>query len=117
MFINLSNHPADRWSAEQRDAAQALGGEIVDVPFPNIDPNASHKDVNDLARKIFDQIVNDAVAVHVAGESTFVYTFVRMCQSVGIPCFAATTERMVVENPDGTKTVAFEFKQFRPYFQ
>jgi len=121
MFINFSNHPADKWSPEQRHAAESLAGRIVDVSFPNIDPASSSEDVKRLALEYFDRIVEDSPdnnhdVIHVAGEMTFVYHFVKLCERSGIPCVAATTERMVKENPDGTKTVAFEFKQFRSYF-
>jgi len=120
MFINFSNHPSDRWSAEQRDAAVELGGNIVDVPFPNIDPASSLDDVKRTALAYLDKIVNDTseenYVIHVAGEMTFVYCFVSLCQSAGVLCVAATTERVVEENPDGSKTSKFRFVKFRPYF-
>jgi hypothetical protein len=67
-----------------------------------------------------DKIVNDNqgenYVIHVAGEVTFVHHFVLLCQSAGVLCVAATTERVVVENPDGSKTSTFRFVKFRPYF-
>jgi hypothetical protein len=120
MFINFSNHPSDRWSEEQRFAAVELGGKIVDVPFPNIEPTALLDDVKRLALVYFDKIVDDNqdenYVIHVAGEMTFVYRFVSLCQSAGVLCVAATTERVVAENPDGSKTSTFRFVKFRPYF-
>ena len=122
MFINFSNHPSDRWSEEQRAAAKELGGDIVDVSFPNIEPASSLEDVKRLALEYFDRIVEDSPddnhdVIHVMGEMTFVFCFVGLCKSAGIPCVAATTKRVAVENPDGSKTSVFEFVQFRPYFQ
>jgi hypothetical protein len=51
MLLNLSNHPSDKWSDKQREAALAISkklvkkaGEgkigIIDIPFPNIPPAA-----------------------------------------------------------------------------
>lgn len=38
VFINCSNHPSERWSREQKQAAEGYG-EIVDLPFPEVDPS------------------------------------------------------------------------------
>lgn len=40
MFVNVSNHSSKMWSAEQL-AATSKYGEIVDVQFPNIEPQLS----------------------------------------------------------------------------
>lgn len=39
MLLNLSNHPSSLWCDEQIKAAETLFGEIVDLPFPQVDPN------------------------------------------------------------------------------
>ena len=39
MFINFSNHPSVRWSAEQTAAAMKFG-DFVDVPFPDVPAGA-----------------------------------------------------------------------------
>ena len=49
------------------------------------------------------------------GEMTFTYNLVQKLNSYGHYCVASTTERVAVENPDGSKTVQFEFVQFREY--
>ena len=51
MFYNISNHPSNKWDDKQIAAASKLSeigceeftkeGEIIDIPFPNIDPNIS----------------------------------------------------------------------------
>ena len=38
MFVNLSNHPVESWGERQRSAAEAIGGEVVDFPFPEVSP-------------------------------------------------------------------------------
>ncbi len=44
-FINLTNHPSTKWGADQLAAAKKYGN-IVDIPFPAVDPEAS-SDTND----------------------------------------------------------------------
>jgi len=49
------------------------------------------------------------------GKFTFTYQFFKEMEKRSIPCVASTTERIVTENPDGSKTTLFKFVQFRPY--
>ena len=123
VVVNLTNHPSSRWSDEQRQAALDLGTEIIDVQFPNIDPEWSDSEVADLAETYIDRCKMEAETagssqvpvVVVQGEMTFVVAFVTKAAQQGIPCIAATSKRLVEENDDGTKTVKFEFCQFRFY--
>lgn len=124
-MVNLSNHPVEKWTTEQKDAAAT---HIIDEPFPNVSPTATKEDIYDLARQYIRNVVNifkdmDAETpnaehthiVHVVGEPTFVTAFVCASRGHDWKCVAATTERMSVENPDGTKMVKFRFVQFREY--
>lgn len=119
MLLNLSNHPSSAWSAEQMDAAVKKFGGVHDEPFPNIDPNADEKEISGLvieyALKVATTYPFIPRAIHVMGEMTFTYNFVDMMKRVGIPCYASTTERTVLEETDGRKTVQFQFVQFRSY--
>ncbi|MBL7785187.1 MAG: hypothetical protein JNM36_04730 [Chitinophagales bacterium] len=132
MFINLSNHPSDKWSDEQREAAMALSQSlvmpnapkntkafIVDMAFPNIPPTATTQDVIDLAEKFYNNINKQGIAkqsaVHIMGEMTFCFTLVGLLQQQGFLCVASTSERNTIENLDGSKTIVFNFVQFRPY--
>lgn len=54
-------------------------------------------------------------AIHVMGEMTFVYQFVKQASAVGLRCVASTTERIAVDKPDGTKVSEFRFVRFREY--
>ena len=49
MFINFSNHASTRWGVPQKQAAKKYG-EIVDVQFPNVNPEATSEEVHELAR-------------------------------------------------------------------
>lgn len=117
-FINLSNHPSSKWGEEQLSAARKYG-DIIDVPFPVVDPHAEPWDIAELAGLTLHNIMGildgeDAV-MHVMGEMTFVVSFILQAANFCFTCVASTTERNTVENPDGTKTVAFKFVQFRKY--
>jgi hypothetical protein len=123
MLINLSNHPLAKWSPEQRKAAEQLYGTVQDVPFPSIDPAGSLESVMNLVHETAQNCINllhrsseQLHAIHVMGEFTFTYLFVKEMEKRGILCVASTTERLVTDNPDGSKTTVFKFIQFRPYF-
>lgn len=116
MFLNLSNHPSEKWSDVQRTSAEKEYGTIQDMPFPNINPAATPDEIYQLAAEYCNKIRKiDAHAVHLMGEMTFTFCLVKMLQTIGINCVAATSERKSVENPDGSKTIHFEFVQFRKY--
>lgn len=118
ILINLSNHPSSKWGEEQLAATEKYC-DIIDVPFPAVDPYATSEDIDKLAEDILDNIMDilegrDA-EIHVMGEMTFVVAFVKRAADAWFKCLASTTERNTVENPDGTKTVSFKFVQFRRY--
>lgn len=118
MFINLSNHPSSKWTSSQVEAAAKLGGEVTDLPFPNVAPTASLSDVECLAVETAKNVPEGAVVL-VQGEFTLTTALVSLLTSKGVLCVCATTERRSVEStrPDGTvvKTAEFSFIQFRVY--
>lgn len=118
MLLNLSNHPSSAWSLEQMSAAIAQFGGVIDVPFPNIDPHASSQAVRNVVEDYIEiALVNhgEIKHIHIMGEMTFVHRFVKRVMPDGINCYASTTERTVLEEADGRKTVQFKFIQFRQY--
>ena len=124
MLLNLSNHLVEKWSREQREAGEREFGKIIDLPFPHLDPSASleaiRESVQQYVLKCSDKIAGDtmkeATAIHLMGEFTFTYQLLKEMEKRGILCVASTTERIVTDNPDGSKTTVFKFVQFRPYF-
>ncbi len=118
MFLNLSNHPSANWSAEQTEAARRLSGEIVDMPFPAVDPAGDEDYIASLANEYCARVLETAgtqpLIVHVMGEMTFTFALVQRLHTIGIPCVASTTERVIVEH-DRVKTSVFKFIQFRKY--
>lgn len=118
LLINLSNHPSANWGARQREAAE-MYGEIEDMTFPAIPPEAGEGEITDLAEEYVARIEERAetrdVTVHIMGEMTFCYAVITRLQSLGIPCLSSTTRRQITEAADGVKEVHFDFETFREY--
>lgn len=116
MLLNLSNHPSSSWSERQLIAASQYG-DIVDMPFPNIDPYATIDQIKLLAENYLADIRKmDPTAIHLMGELNFTFCLVQLLLGLGYHCIASTSERMV-EEKDGKKIISFNFVQFRPYFE
>lgn len=118
LFINLSNHPSSSWTAEQLAAAEAFG-ELVDMPFPQVAPDATANDIKTLAKaqvaSIMKQAETHTVTVHVMGEMSLIYRIVRMLSERGIRCVCSTSYRVVKDQGDGRRLVEFNFNSFRDY--
>ena len=119
MLINLSNHPSDKWSEAQTAAANEQFGEIVDLPFPQIAPDATKADIAHIAQDYLTRVQqigqpNDT-AIHIMGEMTLTFALVQMLKDAGYRCYASTTVREVYESEPGKKTVIFQFVSFREY--
>lgn len=119
MLINLSNHPSDKWSESQTAAANEQFGEIVDLPFPQIEPDATKADITKIAQDYLTRVQqigqpNDTT-IHIMGEMTLTYQLVGMLKDAGYRCYASTTVREVYEQEPGKKTVIFQFVKFREY--
>jgi CRISPR-associated Csx2 family protein len=119
LLINLSNHPYSSWATEQTNAAQLQFGEICDLSFPQIQPQATKKEIHTLALDYLQRIQQlgppPTTAIHIMGEMTFTYTLIQMLQNEGYRCYASTTTREVYEQEPGKKTTIFKFVNFREY--
>ena len=117
LFLNLSNHPSSAWSNEQLEAARQYG-EVEDMEFPTIGPDADEGAIEALAEKYEKRIMTLAkdkhLTVHIMGEMTFTYSLVERLKRKGIDCVASTTNRQVEER-DGQKLSTFQFVRFRNY--
>lgn len=118
LLVNFSNHPSRYWDNSQREASQNYG-ELLDIPFPQISPNASDDELEKMALDYVQRIVSLAeskdITVHIMGEMTFTFMVVTRLKELGIKCIASTTERKTYFNPDGTKVSEFQFVKFREY--
>lgn len=124
MLLNFSNHPSSQWPVKQKEEAKRLFGEVVDLPFPNIPPEATEKDIHQLTEEYLKKIMdikkkNSKIAIHIMGEFTFTYNMVKELEKISIPCYASTTRRVVDEIKEDEivkKISRFEFISFRKYF-
>lgn len=120
MLINLSNHPSSKWSEKQKQVANESYGEIVDFPFPNVDPTGDETYIERLADECVSTICSlsnqtENVTVHLMGEMTLSFSILKKLSNMGIECVASTTERIVNEYEGGKKEVLFKFVGFRKY--
>lgn len=125
LFVNISNHPSSSWSDGQRGAAlnnANFDQLLVDIPFPNVPPEASSYDIyimaKDLKGKVWCLADNHGVdklnvTCMVQGEATLCWYLTLLLNDWGVEVVVATTERIVTENNDGTKTSQFRFVRFR----
>ncbi|OJX88073.1 MAG: hypothetical protein BGP01_07245 [Paludibacter sp. 47-17] len=121
MLINLSNHPSSTWSEHQLHAARCSFGEVIDIPFPEIEPEWDANQVEELAKIYLDKILaiapeNQAEpVVHLMGEYIFCFKLATMLKTNDIKVLVSTSRRQSVINNDGTKTIKFSFTRFREY--
>ena len=119
MLLNLSNHPLSTWTDEQVKAAQEQYGEVVDLPFPQVSPEATPNDIQRLAEEYLSKIQTigspEQVAVHLMGELNLTFALVSLLKANGYTCVASTTERVVKELDNHQKLAEFHFVQFRKY--
>lgn len=120
-FINFSNHPSERWSEEQKQAAQELApdGVIVDVPFPQVAADADEAEIEELAEEYLDTIEKQSpAAVMCQGEFGLCYAMIRRLKEKGIRVVYSCTDRRAVERitENGVEKVSiFQFVKFRNF--
>lgn len=119
VFINLSNHGSEKWSAAQRQAAEEYGS-IADIPFPAVPSGADSAEIDRLVSEYLDRLSKyDIAAVMLQGEFVFTYRLVTKLKERGITVLSACSERRSKEYTDAegrTQRVSeFEFVQFREY--
>ncbi len=116
MLINLTNHPLEKWDQEQKKEAKKIFGQIIDMPFPDIDPAGDEQYIENLSNDYLHKILAcNPQAVHIQGEFTFTYRILNLLREHNIKCIASTTSRIMSENEDGTRTYKFKFVRFREY--
>ena len=123
MLINLSNHPSALWSQEQINAASVYG-EIFDISFPAVNPDATPQEIASMAEKLTSEVLfvlankkelNFPSAVHIMGELSLCFSTIIRLQKNHITCLCATTTRMVITDENNNKISQFCFHNFRPY--
>ncbi len=120
MLINLTNHPSNKWSDKQLDAAIEHWKEITDLAFPQIPPEWNTDQVISCAKEYLLQIkqlipAQDENAIHLMGEQMFCYYLTQLLLDDGYKVVASTTIRKDYLLPDGKNVKEFNFIQFREY--
>lgn len=118
-FINYTNHPSVNWSKEQLQAARTYG-EIIDMAFPEIEPQWDEEQVASLACQQAEEIIaQKPVAVLVQGEFTFSYMLISLLLQADIKVLAACsqrcTESVINEKQETIRRSVFKFVRFRQY--
>ena len=117
-FINFSNHPSSKWSAVQFEEARKYG-EIIDIPFPMVDPAMDSDSLKVLMDEYIQKIMSYRPNVVMCqGEMTAAFYAVSALIKNNIKVLAACSERRVSEaygNGTSIKTVEFLFVRFREY--
>ena len=113
-FVNFTNHPSDKWEAEQRQSALEYG-EIVDLPFPAVEAEADEAVINDMAASYVEKILKlQPCVVLCQGEFCLVFQVTTMLKAQGVTVLAACGKREVKEYGN-KKEVTFKFVRFRKY--
>lgn len=119
MFLNISNHKSENWSMNQTSEAKKYG-EIVDIPFPAVNPRESDEYMNDLVDEYYQKVMEyKNPIVMIQGEFVFTYRLVNKLKQAGIKVVASCSERRVTEEIDENgctiRRSQFEFIKFREY--
>ncbi len=110
IFLNISNHPLSDWPPEQVRAALRLapGARLVDLPFPQVPPEAGKADVAALMEAVLRRVPAGTTHAMVMGEFALAFALVARLERFGVECFASTTTRRPMKE-------AFRFGRFRRY--
>lgn len=121
VFINLSNHPYQKWCQDQRKAVDMLvpDAQIMDYPFPSVDSSLNEEQIIKLSEQMVTEIVAlKPTAVMCQGEFGLTFCLVTMLKRMGIKTVYGCSERKTRERQmeNGTeKVVTFSFVKFREY--
>ena len=119
MLINCSNHPYAVWPEAQREAAKPFG-EVIDLPFPQVEPKQTGDELRALTDGLAEKIeAMEPDLVLVAGEFSLLFMLVDRLLQDGVPvaCGCAARETTEFVRPDGAteKKAVFRFAGFRRY--
>ena len=108
MLVNISNHPASKWSKEQHDIAAMLFGEVYDLPSPEIPPEWNGFEVCECIDDFINEhwnLFNPLNSILLAGELSFCIALYHRLQTYNIRCYVTTSQRNTF--------IRFRFVQFR----
>lgn len=113
-FINFTNHPSEFWDQTQIEESLKYG-DIIDLPFPNVDPAATENEVLQLGQEMVEKIVSYKPSCVLAqGEFSLCFYVINQLLKQNIKVVTACSERNTVEK-DGLKISKFAFVKYREY--
>ncbi len=113
-FINLTNHPSDKWDDKQRKAAEEYGT-IIDIPFPDVPATASEEEIRQLGDNTVKIVMEqDPYVVLCQGEFTLAFRIINALMDKGVMVVAACSERDAVVSGN-KKESYFDFTKFRRF--
>ena len=121
IFVNLSNHPSQKWCQEQKMAVDKIvpDAQIVDYPFPSVESSLDEAQSIKLSEQLVTEIAAlKPSAVMCQGEFGLTFSLVTMLKRMGIKTVYGCSERKTTERQteNGTeKAVTFSFVKFREY--
>lgn len=120
MFLNITNHPVSEWPQKQIDFVHEKYGEIVEIPYPQINPTWTNEDIRRAVTELADQIDEmHPSAILVMGEFSLIFQMIDCLLQRGHKVLTACSVRntVVKSNPDGTRTkiAKYDFQCFREY--
>lgn len=120
VFINLSNHPSEKWNDFQKESALKSHSCIVDIPFPEVDPHGTTQYIDDLVKEYLDRILTYGnPTVMLQGEYLFTYRLIEQLKKLNIVVLASCSERRTIEYIDEngltSRKSEFEFIEFKEY--
>lgn len=119
IFINCSNHLSVNWQEAQKKEALKYG-EIIDVPFPDVNCDLNDTELNGLVQSVVDKMLEfKPEVVMCMGEYVSCYKIVQKLKDKNIKVLATKSARVSneIKNKDGSinKKSCFDFKGFREY--
>lgn len=122
MLINLTNHPFEEWPEEQVNAAKLQFGSVRNLLPKPVPPDLDSLKVLELAHyyvkralEILSLAPHETNGILITGEYNFTWCCINLLQQKGFGCYAATTERLILEKEKASIKRAYSFVQFRKY--
>ena len=108
MFVNFTNHSSSKWSELQLREAETYG-EILDIPFPSVDPECEKSYIYELANQYVHEITDkEPDCVLCQGEFCLSYAVIECLKAEKIKVVAACSRRVVEEISMATGTKKFQ---------
>ena len=120
IFINLSNHPSEKWNDFQKNVVLKDHSQIIDIPFPDIDPYGTSQYIDELVDEYLEKVLSyGRPTVMVQGEYIFTYRMIVQLKKLNLVVLASCSDRRTIEYIDDNGFTArrseFEFVEFKEY--